>query len=231
MKSVYTLAALCILVLMVVSGCATTTQTKVEVTPGICTFLGEDVCSRLTAGEKGQAALRWVNPNAQPTQYDKVMIQVIAFVGSDKASPDEQQTLVDYFQTALSDKLASKYPIVDRPGPGVLRIQVAILDAEAATPGVRSVSVVVPQVKLLGAASSLAREGKFPFSGGAEAAWKITDSMTGQVLAGAVDRRVGGGSIASAAQWQWGDAKNAIDAWAQLTADRLYAYTSGAEKS
>jgi hypothetical protein len=165
------------------------------------------------------------------TQYDKVMTQVVAFIGSDKVSLEDQQTLVDYFQLALADKVASKYPLVDRPGPGVLRIQVALLDAEAATPGVRSVSVIVPQLKMVGAASSLAREGKFPFSGGAEVAVKITDAMSGQVLAGAVDRRVGGGSLKTAVQWQWGDAENAIDAWAQIIAERLYAYTRCGEAS
>jgi hypothetical protein len=42
-----------------------------------------------------------------------------------------------------------------------------------------------------------------------------------------MDRRVGGGSIETAVQWQWGDAQNAMDKWASLTADRLSALQSG----
>lgn len=41
---------------------------------------------------------------------------------------------------------------------------------------------------------------------------------------------MGGGSVETAAQWEWGDAENVIKAWSQLAADRLYAYTSGQVK-
>ena len=62
------------------------------------------------------------------------------------------------------------------------------------------------------------------------AAAKISDSRTEQLLGGGVDRRAGGGAIQTAAQWQWGDAENAIKAWSSLLADAMYAYTSGARK-
>jgi hypothetical protein len=48
--------------------------------------------------------------------------------------------------------------------------------------------------------------------------FKATDAVTGQVLGAGVDRRVGGGSIQTAAQWQWGDAENVIKTWSQLPA-------------
>ena len=43
----------------------------------------------------------------------------------------------------------------------------------------------------------------------------------------AVDRQRGGGSIKSGFQWQWGDAENAIDHWAEVMTTRLSAWTSG----
>ena len=55
----------------------------------------------------------------------------------------------------------------------------------------------------------------------------MTDSVTGRLLVAAADRRVGGGSIQTAAQWQWGDAENVANHWAEETANRLYALTSG----
>jgi hypothetical protein len=110
-----------------------------------------------------------------------------------------------------------------------VQLQVAILDAEAATPGLRSVSMVIPQARLLGT-GYYAASGKYPFVGGGQAAFKATDAVTGQVLGAGVDRRVGGGAIQTAAQWQWGDAENAIKAWSQQLADGMYAYTSGARK-
>ena len=57
------------------------------------------------------------------------------------------------------------------------------------------------------------------------------DSVTHQVLAAAVDKRVGGGSLATAAQWQWGDAENAMTAWAAQLANRLSSWTSGTPPS
>ena len=54
--------------------------------------------------------------------------------------------------------------------------------------------------------------------------------MTEQVLGIAVDRRAGGGAIQTAAQWQWGDAENAIKTWSSLVANAMYAYTSGERK-
>ena len=54
--------------------------------------------------------------------------------------------------------------------------------------------------------------------------------MTDQVLGAGVDRRAGGGSITTAAQWQWADAENAIKLWASEIADVMYAYTSGQKK-
>ncbi len=87
----------------------------------------------------------------------------------------------------------------------------------------------VPQARLLGT-GYYAASGTYPFVGGAQAAFKATDAVTGQVLGAGVDRRVGGGALQTAAQWQWGDAENTIKAWAQLLADGMYAYTSGARK-
>ena len=54
--------------------------------------------------------------------------------------------------------------------------------------------------------------------------------MTEQVLGAGVDRRAGGGAIKTVAQWQWGDAENAIKDWASLLADGMYAYPSGEKK-
>jgi hypothetical protein len=54
--------------------------------------------------------------------------------------------------------------------------------------------------------------------------------MTEQVLGAGVDRRAGGGAVQTAAQWQWGDAENAIKVWSSLLAAGMYAYTSGQKK-
>jgi hypothetical protein len=172
-----------------------------------------------------------VNPQGAFTQYSKVMIVVVGFFGSDpaKVSPKDEQRLTDVFYKNLHDALAKRYQVVDEAGPGVMKVEVALLDAEAATAGVRSVTMVVPQLRVLSAGYALVA-GRYPFAGGGQAAARISDAMTEQVLGVAVDRRTGGGSLQTAAQWQWGDAENAIKAWSSQLADGMHAYTSGAKK-
>lgn len=227
MKTVFGIAAA---VVLLATGCSTTEQVAVKDQPAVCGFLG-DVCHQLTPGKEGEAGLRWVNPKANVTQYNKVLIQVVGFYGSDKekVSPKDEQMLTDAFAKTLNEELSKKYQVVDQAGPGTMKLDIALLDAEAATPGLRSITMVVPQMRLLSTGASLAT-GKFPFAGGAEAAAKITDSVTGELLAAGVDRRVGGGSIKTAAQWEWGDAENAMKAWADMITTNMYAYTSGAKK-
>jgi len=120
--------------------------------------------------------------------------------------------------------------VVDQVGPGVLTIQVALEDATTATPVLRSVSVAEPHVRLLATLKYLAT-GTFPFVGSAQAETKITDSVTGKVLAAAVSKRVGGGSLKNAAVWELGDAEHAMTYWAQMLADRLSSWTSGTAAS
>jgi hypothetical protein len=215
---------------LLVTGCSTTQRVTVRDEPAICAFLGE-VCHELQPGAPGEAGLRWVNPTSDPTRYHQVLLEVVGFFGSDvsKVPPADQERLTALFQQSLTEALATKYQVVDQPAPGTMQLQVVILDAEAATPGLRSVSMAIPQARLLGT-GYYAVSGRYPFVGGGQAAFKATDAVTGQVLGAGVDRRVGGGALQTAAQWQWGDAENAIKAWAQLLADGMYAYTSGARK-
>jgi hypothetical protein len=61
-------------------------------------------------------------------------------------SKEDQQALCDYFYNIVKENLQKAgYRIVNQPGPDVMRIQIALTDASAATPGLRSVSVVIPQ--------------------------------------------------------------------------------------
>src|SRR5882762_10969102 len=98
-----------------------------------------------------------------------------------------------------------------------MKLQVAVTDLAAATPGLRTSTMVIPQARLLSTVKRGAT-GSYPFVGGAQAEFKLTDSLTGQLLVAGVDRRIGGGSISTAAQWEWGDAENVMKAWSKLAA-------------
>jgi hypothetical protein len=214
------------------AGCAVTQQVKVS-DQNYCPFLGPNVCAQLVAtNDKKEADLRYINPNAQWTQYNKILIEPVSFWGGDdtKVSAADQRTLTNFFYQALEQQLAKKFTVVDQAGPGVMTIHVALEDATTATPVLRSVSVVEPHVRLIATLKYLAT-GTFPFVGSAQAEAKITDSVTGQVLAAAVSKRVGGGSLKNAAVWELGDAENALTYWATQMANRLSSWTSGTAPS
>ncbi|MCC6766168.1 MAG: DUF3313 domain-containing protein [Deltaproteobacteria bacterium] len=214
-------------VVLGLAGCATTKQVSVKQVKE-SGFLGD--YSRLTPGDtaKGQALLRYVNATAQWTQYKAVVIEPVTFWGTDatKLSPSAQQALTTYFRSALETQFGTKMKVVEAPGPGVMKIQVAITDAESATPVLRTVSLVVPQARALNTLQSVAT-GHWAFAGGCQIEARLSDASTGQTLGEMVDRRVGGSSMKAAAQWQWGDVQNAMDSWATEYAARVSAWTTG----
>jgi hypothetical protein len=190
-------------------------------------FLGPDY-SRLKPGGEGQASLRYLNPSAQWTQYNKVLIMPVSFWGNEatKIPLADQQALCNFFYQALRDQFAKKYRLVEQPGPGVMVVQVALTDVAAATPVLRSVTMVIPQARALSTLKYLAT-GTYPFVGAAQVEAKVSDGASGELLGEWVDKRVGGGSIKTAAQWQWGDVENAMNEWASTAAMRLSGWTSG----
>jgi hypothetical protein len=228
---VKTATALSLLASLIVTGCTTTEKVKLDQASVNCGLLGSGCASRLTPGGKDQASLRYVNASAQWTQYNKVMIDPVTFWGGDttKVSASDQQSLVNYFNQQLQEQLGKKFQVVNQAGPGVMKLQVAMTDADTATPILRSVSMIVPQAHMLANLKYVAT-GTFPFVGSAQAEGKITDALSGKVLAEFVDKRIGGGMFTTGFQWQLGDAEHAIDKWCEMLTERLTGWTSGAEK-
>lgn len=224
----FTLSA-ALLLLGVIGGCSKTVSDQSAVTkemasgqaPAAQGFFGKDL-PLLQPGNKDQAAMVYVNPNVQWNQYNKILLEPVEFWDNpdSEISPTDQHMLTAYFYNQLKTDLQKNFTIVDQGGPGVMVLQVALVNASAATPGLRSVSVVIPQLRIINAAQSLAT-GSYAFVGGAQAEGKITDSQTGQLLAAAIDQQKGGIAITTAAQWKWGDAEYAMDHWAEKISDRL----------
>lgn len=216
---------------LVASGCSTTVQSApaaakaVEsggpLPSAVTGFLGPDA-SKLAPGPEGGAALVWINPNAQWSSYTQVQLMPVEFwaAADSKVPAADQATLTEYFYNALQTNLSKSFQLVNQPGPGVMTLRVALMDATTAVPGLRTISVIVPQARVLNLAQSMATD-SYAFVGSAEAEMKLNDSVTGALLAEAVDQRAGGMGIKSAASFQWGDAQNAMDYWAQRIPNRI----------
>jgi len=184
-------------------------------------FLGLDA-SKLAPGPEWGAALVWINPDAQWANYTKIQLMPVEFwaAADSKVPTADQATLTEYFYNQLQTNLSKSFTLVDQPGPGVMTLRVALMDATTAVPGLRTISVVVPQARVLNLAQSMVTD-SYAFVGSAEAEMKLTDSVSGALLAEAVDQRAGGMGIKSAASFQWGDAQNAMDYWAEKIPNRI----------
>jgi hypothetical protein len=190
-------------------------------------FLGNDysLMKPPSAGSDQKAMLRYVNPNANWSTYTKIMIVPVTFWAADdsKISAADQQALCNYTYNAFVKEFGKNFIIVDQPGPGVLKLSGALTDATSAVPVLRSISVVVPQARVLSAIKMVAT-GTYAFVGSAQGAAKLNDSVSGELLAAWADKRVGGTSIKNVDVWQLGDAENAINYWASELDEKLVAF-------
>ena len=210
--------ALAVLVIMLMlAGCGSSRRAG-EVEPQ--GFLGD--YSMLTAGDEGQAVLRYVNTSAEWAKYDKVLVEPVVVLGSSgtRDIPEEDlQTAANFLYAQLQQELGQDFELVDVPGPDTLRVAAALTDAAPANQTMVVVSNLVP----LAMATSGAYEyitGKPTFQGEAAAEAKVTDAQTGELLAAAVDKRMGGRTLASA-ETSWTDVNNILAYRAQLMRFRL----------
>ncbi|MCH8906081.1 MAG: DUF3313 domain-containing protein [Candidatus Heimdallarchaeota archaeon] len=114
---------------------------------------------------------------------------------------EELSELTEYYEEAVIEALSEDegYPIVEYPGPGVMRIRIGITNVEE-TIGILNISIYT---KITGLGL-----------GGASFEGEIVDSVTGKQVAAAV--RWGTGSrILKAGITHMGDAKIAINRWAK----------------
>ena len=213
------------------AACTTTQKATVSQADIKCGFIGP-VCSQLKTGAPGQQiAWLYTNPAVDWAKYKKLMIQPVTYWDDEKSkvSVENQHRLTNFLYATLEQDMTKQFQVSDQDGPDVMQLQVALIDVSAATPVLRTITMVIPQARIL-ATIKRGITGSYPFVGGVQAEFKLTDSLTGQVLAAGVDRRIGGGNISTAAQWEWGDAENVMKAWSKLAAERLSAWTKGAAK-
>jgi hypothetical protein len=151
--------------------------------------------------------------------------------------PSELKKLTDYFQQSLVKALEPAYPVVAKPGPGVLRIRIAVTELTPTNTGMSVVTLVVPYASVADVAAG-GGTGSAPYLGDAAIEVEFRDSRGGELLAAYVDKRVGkkydvdmsqgvgtavskGVDSYSRAYSTWGYAQQAFDYWAQKLRRRL----------
>ena len=181
---------------VLLAACTTTQQAKVAQADIKCGFIGP-VCSQLKTGAPGQQiAWLYTNPAVDWTKYKKLMIQPVTYWDDEKSkvSVEDQHRLTNFLYATLEQEMAKQFQVSDQDGPDVMQLQIALIDTAAATPVLRTITMAIPQARIL-ATIKRGITGSYPFVGGVQAEFKLTDSLTGEVLAAGVDRRIGGGNI------------------------------------
>lgn len=174
--------------------------------------------SLLDYGGYDEALLRYANPKADYKKYTSVIIEPVMMFKPKNASKEEiadLKTLSSNCYGYLVRELGGDFKIVKDPAPGVLKIQVAILDAETSDPTMDMLSTVLP----FGAAFSIAKTfvtGKPSAVGEISGEMKITDATTGEVLFAGADRRAGGKGMSGIFD-SWHDANAGMEYWAKKT--------------
>lgn len=180
-------------------------------------FLGKDyaLLQAPAAGSEQKAELAYINSNGNFATYGKIMIAPVTYWADDdsKLSTQDQQTLCNYFNNVLKETFSKNFALVDEPGPGVAKLSVALIDASSAIPVLRTISVVVPQAHVLNLIK-YGLTGTYAFVGSATGQAKLTDSVSGTLLAAWEDKQFGSGAVRNATVWQWGDADHAMNYWA-----------------
>lgn len=202
---------------VVLLGCATTQQSREVQKSG---FLGD--YSKLRAGEDGEAQLVYFNPTARWSQYDKLLIDSVTLwrdAESDEVPANDAQVLTDFLYAALHEELGRHYQIVDAPGPGVLRLRAAVTEAKGSRVVMDTVTSVVPQLRLLANLTGMAT-GTATLVGKAGVEAELKDSLSGELLAAAVDARQGSKAVRGGIK-EWSDAKLAFEYWAERLRERL----------
>jgi hypothetical protein len=118
-----------VILLFLLQGCAATQQRREVVETG---FLSASEHSMLTEGKKNEALLRYINPDVDWRSYNKVILGSVAVWKNKETqdvSPEDLQKLTDFLYGQLHDSLSRDYTIVSQPGPGVMRVAVAITEA------------------------------------------------------------------------------------------------------
>jgi len=174
--------------------------------------------SLLKPGADDQALYRYAKPNIDMTQYTKVFVEPVLVRKDGQLDKDEQenyQKLANNAFVFLTQELEKDYQIVKLPEPGAMRIQMAITDADSASP----VRLVTSSILPVGVAISLVKygaTGKQTAVGDITVEMRITDAGTGELLGAALDRRVGGKSWKGVSD-KWYSADEALKYWAQRT--------------
>jgi len=232
------------LVLALLCGCASTGTSKSAKTPERIGFLSNYELLKPIDGDDGAQA--WCRQDVDWKKYDKVLIERMqVFIKADSENkgidPTDLKMLTDYFYQALVKEIEPTAQIVDKAGPDVIGLRIAIVNLVPTKYALSIAGTLTPYAFVVEAASGPASgrpAGSTPYLGETGIEIQFLDGGSGQVLAEFTDNRFGKkydldmskSASGTAKQWvngyvdsftTWSYAKQAFDQWAGLFKQRF----------
>ena len=193
----------------------------------------------------------WRDDRFNPKQFDKVLIsRIVVSIAPPKPGkegeqttidPTDLKTLTDYFHNSLVKALSPQMPVVEKAGPGVVVIRIALTNLVPTTVTDSLAGTLIPYAFIAEAGSGTATgrpAGSTPYLGETAMEMQFRDGANGQVIAECRDTQIGrkyaadvnGSAVGAAQTWAsgymnsfqaWSYAKNAFDKWSMLVAKRF----------
>ena len=162
--------------------------------------------SQLKPGPKGGVAKVYRKEGVDYKKYSKILMDHVVFYFKDDAEekgidPLEMAELSHKFHKEAKAALQGAYPLVDAPGPDVMRVRVAITDLELPKRSLKSIMT-----------------GKGPGVGEINMEFEFLDSETNERIVAGVDRRTG--TMIQNLR-RFGTAEDAFKFWAQRLRQRM----------
>lgn len=215
-----------LIILMGLAACAQHRQKSEATHSG---FLGD--YSKLEKGDGDWGILYYINPDIDFGVYKKGIVNPVqVWVADDRdideIPKEEVENLEHYLYAAMIKELErNNLDVVDEPGENTARFRLALTEATESTVPLDIVTTYIPPARLITEAVNLA-SGTYLFVGSASIEFEIVDSLTGERLAAACDRREATKNYEASLR-TWGDVKKACDFWAEEIGSKFQELRAG----
>ena len=181
----------------------------------------------LLQAEDPMKKVKWlyINEKANFSAYDKIMLDDVTFFLSEKAEykgieAEELVELSQAFHKAVIMNLSGVYKFTDKPGPGVMRVRMAVTELVPSSSVAGTVTTIIPiglalsSVKKAATGSHIGM-GEVTFEG------EMIDSQSGEILGSVIDSQTGKKYKIAKSASKWGHAIDIFNEWGKTFRTRL----------